>query len=235
MVFNKDLNELVIELKESYRKAEPFPHVVINDLFKDSALDACLNEIPDSEKDLNLNWNTFADPTLQVKKSLDGRTQDLSRFPNTFKILQSLNSYEFVKFLRDLLDIPDLMSDSTYRGAGIHEISRGGKLGVHVDFSKYMNFWRRANCLLYLNKDWKDEYEGHLQLFDKSVRDGGKCIKKVAPSYNSLIIFGTSKNSWHGHPTPLNTPPGVKRRSLATYYYAPTPGEDTVEHGTIFK
>lgn len=48
------------------------------------------------------------------------------------------------------------------------------------------------------------------------------------------MIFSTVKEALHGHPTPLNTPPGVARRSLALYYYAntwePAVQERTTQH-----
>ena len=116
-------------------------------------------------------------------------------------------------------------------------IPKGGRLGVHIDFTKHQNIhylWRRCNVLLYLNKGWKDEWNGHLELWDKPRKKGGKCVKKIKPSFNRIVIFGTLKNSWHGHPKPLNCPSEIMRCSLATYYYSEIPSEDNSVHSTIF-
>ena len=54
-------------------------------------------------------------------------------------------------------------------------IPKGGRLGVHIDFTKHQNIhylWRRCNVLLYLNKGWKDEWNGHLELWDKPRKKG---------------------------------------------------------------
>ena len=116
-------------------------------------------------------------------------------------------------------------------------IPRGGKLGVHIDFSRALfdnSKYRRLNVLLYLNENWQREWEGALELWNKRPADGGQCVKRVYPTFNKIVIFGTSKNSWHGHPTPLNCPEGEYRKSLATYYYSSQPGDDLEEHSTIY-
>ena len=57
--------------------------------------------------------------------------------------------------------------------------------------------------MIYLNKNWKEEYGGYLELWDKDMT---KCIKKIAPTFNTMVIFSTTDFSNHGHPDPLNCP-----------------------------
>jgi hypothetical protein len=41
------------------------------------------------------------------------------------------------------------------------------------------------------------------------------------------VILETSETSFHGHPVPMELPPGIFRRSLALYYYSlPRPERD---------
>src|SRR5262249_25503622 len=49
------------------------------------------------------------------------------------------------------------------------------------------------------------------------------------------VVFSTTKESLHGHPVPLATPPGVARKSIALYYYTNTwnPAEQEY-HNTIY-
>ena len=86
-----------------------------------------------------------------------------------------------------------------------------------------------------MNKNWSDNYEGFLELWDLS---GGKMdlIGKFAPLLNRCVIFETSEISFHGHPKPLNTPEGVSRKSIATYYYTKDRPENEIaaEHNTIY-
>jgi Rps23 Pro-64 3,4-dihydroxylase Tpa1-like proline 4-hydroxylase len=89
---------------------------------------------------------------------------------------------------------------------------------VHADFNRHekLNLDRRLNLLLYLNRDWKEEYGGHLQLW---TRDMGRCVVKVLPVFNRCVVFSTTDFSYHGHPDPLTCPPGRTRKSIAMYYY----------------
>jgi hypothetical protein len=132
--------------------------------------------------------------------------------------------------------IDNLIPDPSFEGGGLHQIVPGGKLGVHTDFNKHRDFGldRRLNLLLYLNKNWKEEYGGHLQLWDKEMTH---CEAKVLPIFNRVMIFGTNDFTYHGHPDPLQSPEGMTRKSLALYYFSNgRPAEEiTGEHSTIFR
>ena len=133
-------------------------------------------------------------------------------------VLDQLNSATFINFLEELTGIKGLIADPHYVGGGMHQTVRGGSLGIHVDFNKHslFNLYRRINVLLYLNKDWKEEWGGSLELWDHKVQ---KCYEKVLPVYNRLAIFTTSEGSQHGYPDPLTCPKEETRKSLAWYYY----------------
>jgi Rps23 Pro-64 3,4-dihydroxylase Tpa1-like proline 4-hydroxylase len=210
---------------------EPFRHYVIDNLFDSDILRTFNNA--DTLKSIKGNKSTFNNDK-EIKTGISHLDESSG---NVYKVLQYLNSQEFVSFLSELTDIPDLEGDPDFNGGGIHLIPRGGKLNVHIDFSRALydeNKFRRVNVLLYLNENWIDEWEGSLELWDKKPSDGGICVKKVLPIFNRIIIFGTSKESWHGHPTPLNCPENEYRKSLATYYYSSLPGDDLEIHSTVY-
>ena len=129
--------------------------------------------------------------------------------------------------------IGGLLPDPSYFGGGLHKIQAGGFLEIHSDFNhlKRYNLERRLNLLLYLNKDWSPDYHGDLELWDRP-----SMIKatSVAPLFNRCVVFSTTKESLHGHPTPLATPPGVDRMSLALYYYTNTWVPSVEEHSTLY-
>jgi hypothetical protein len=134
-----------------------------------------------------------------------------------------------------LTGITGLIPDPSFNGGGCHQIQRGGKLGVHVDFNKLktVNLDRRLNLLVYLNKNWKDEYGGHFELWDA---EGKSSLKKVAPLFNRCVIFSTTETSYHGHPHPLTCPEGSTRKSVALYYYTNgrDDGQTAKPHSTVF-
>ena len=124
-----------------------------------------------------------------------------------------------MEFLQKITGIEEtLIPDPYFEGGGFHEIKPGGFLKVHVDFhkNKKLQLSRRVNFLIYLNKDWEEEYGGHLELWEK---DMSQCVSKILPKFNRAAMFSTTGDSWHGHPDPLNCPEGKSRKSLALYYY----------------
>jgi hypothetical protein len=213
---------------EVYVGNAPFPHIVIDEFFESKAMSEVLTEVD------------AIDRSKRYAKFLDRETGH-NKFaffpevvgPNTAHLAQCLNSGPFLAYLEKLTGIPNLIADPSYFGGGVHWIENGGYLEVHADFNhlKNYNLARRINLLLYLNKDWKDEYNGHLELWDRSTMTKHKT---VAPIFNRAVIFSTVKEALHGHPTPLSAPPGVARRSLALYYYTNTWEPASQAHTTLY-
>jgi len=141
-----------------------------------------------------------------------------------------------LQFLETLTGIKGIVPDPYFVGGGLHQIKPGGKLGVHADFNHHekLNLDRRINVLIYLNKDWKEEYGGHFELWNKEMT---AAEQKILPLFNRCAIFSTTSTSFHGHPTPLSCPPDRTRKSIATYYYSNgRPAEEVGEsHSTLFK
>jgi hypothetical protein len=139
----------------------------------------------------------------------------------------------FTFILSQLTGIDDLIVDAQMLGGGVHLVKPGGLLRVHADFRRHLsyNLERRLNLLFYVNDDWKDEYGGHLELWDQSM---ARCERRVLPSANRCVVFNTSDKSYHGHPRPLTSPDGVLRRSIALYFYTVEPGAevDPRKHAT---
>ena len=113
-------------------------------------------------------------------------------------------------------------------GGGMHQIPQGGFLKMHVDFNLHpKGLYRRANLLLYVNEEWNSEWGGNLQLGE---------LVTVEPLGGRAVLFGTTEDSWHGHPEPLETPDGVSRRSIAVYYYTKTAPPGLADpHTTVYR
>ncbi len=88
--------------------------------------------------------------------------------------------------------------------------------------------------MLYLNRDWEEDFGGHIELWDSGMK---QCIKKILPIFNRVVIFNTTETSFHGHPEPLNCPTDRSRKSLALYYYTIGQQEDDISqtHSTLFR
>lgn len=223
------LEKLAIKYREEYHQAKPFPHVVIDNFLPESVLDGVFNEFPKID---SINWQKFDAP--EEKKLAAKQEQQMG--DNTRLLLYQLNSSTLVNFLEALTGIDGIIPDPHFEGGGLHQIQRGGYLKMHVDFNRYskLRLDRRLNLLIYLNKNWQEEYGGHLELWDKDMT---QCEKKILPVFNRCVIFSTTDYSYHGHPDPLNCPDGQTRKSLALYYYSNGRPEQEVSpgHSTIFQ
>jgi Rps23 Pro-64 3,4-dihydroxylase Tpa1-like proline 4-hydroxylase len=147
-----------------------------------------------------------------------------------------MNSWEMLHFLERLTGIDGLIPDPYFGGGGIHQIEPGGFLEVHADFNWHpkLRLDRRLNMLIYLNRDWPEEYGGHLELWDRQLRE---CVRSILPVFNRTVVFSTTDSSYHGHPRPLGCPPGRTRKSVSLYYYTNgRPDEErSAPHDTIFR
>jgi 2-oxoglutarate-Fe(II)-dependent oxygenase superfamily protein len=216
-------------LRPRYVSAQPFPHIVLDNLFPDEVLEQALADFPRPD---DIPWRRFDNPT---EKKL-GYWHESELRPNLQLFLYEMSSAPMVKFLQDLTGIEGLIPDPWYGGAGPHQIEPGGFLKVHVDFNLHplMKLDRRLNMLVYLNQGWKEEYGGHLELWN---RDVSRCEKKVLPVFNRTVVFSTTDFSFHGHPEPLACPEGRTRKSVSFYYYSNgRPDEErSAPHDTVFR
>lgn len=221
------------KLKKDYMQASPFPHIVMHDFIKLELLTKIANEFPDLSK-LQGSVKIF-DNSREVKLASQGM-EDLS--PQALYLTSYLQSDLFLKWLNELSSISEpLISDPYLSGGGYHEIKKGGFLKIHADYNKHpkLDLDRRLNLLIYLNKDWEDEWGGGLQLFGD---DMDLPQQKVTPRFNTAVIFTTTSYTYHGHPDPLSCPSNRSRQSLAYYYFSigrPESESSKSVHSTLFK
>ena len=198
-----------------YKNAEPFPYFVTKDFFNKKDLKDCSLAIENNIN--NLKWQKQERITdYQVNKRWIENPVHMPK--EVQKILWQLHSVEFLNFLKDLTGIEGLIDDPSNTGGGIHCTSRGGKLNIHKDFDYNPEtlLRRQINVLIFLNEDWKSDWKGDLELWDKNLKQKRVSIK---PDFNTMVIFNTTNNALHGCPEPLQCPPERHRISLATYYY----------------
>tara|TARA_E500000331_G_C17229973_1_gene702168 strand:- start:531 stop:1340 length:810 start_codon:yes stop_codon:yes gene_type:complete len=209
------LNLVASKMKDNYILNKPFPHIVIDNLFNQELLENIIEELPDlSKSKKSQHLSDGAQEKYQTNRG------DQMQNGNTKDFLRYLNSHEFVDFLQILTSTKQaLIPDPHFIGGGYQEVKRDGMLKMHIDFHKHpeTRLDRRLNCLIYLNHQWKEEYNGHLMLYNKEMSE---CTKKILPVFNRLVVFSTSNYSFHGLPEPIACPPEMSRKSLALYFYS---------------
>lgn len=200
------------ELAGAYCFAEPYPHIVLDNFLPEAMAEDILANFPVEKQDGEVNFvgGYFEHNKRQILPYACNQA--------ALNYFLFFNSAPFLQFLEGLTAVDGLIPDPYFSGGGFHEIARDGKLGIHADFriQNQLHLNRRLNVLIYLNKNWKQEYGGELEIWDREM--SGK-VKGIEPVFNRCVIFNTDADSYHGHPDPLNTPDAITRKSLALYYY----------------
>lgn len=195
-----------------YRGAAPFPHVVIDDFLEPDLAEEASAAFPIADDEIWIHYSHYNSDKHGLTK--------IDVIPEPMRsILMTLNSPRFLRHLEKLTGIDGLLADPDLEGGGLHQSQVGGYLNVHADFTVHpirRDLRRRVNLLVYLNDDWKDEYEGHLELWSRDMKT---CHARISPLLNRCVIFDTDVDSYHGVPEPLRCPPDRTRNSMALYYY----------------
>ena len=222
----------VVPLKKIYKNNKPFPHIVLDNFIDEELLNNVLDEFPDLYT--VENKRSFNEPK-QIKFGSIG-FENLSDTAN--QLISFLNNDIFLKYLQELTGIKEpLISDPYLSGGGYHEIKNGGVLKVHADFNRHpsLELDRRVNLLLYLNKNWKEEWGGNLELYSPINLD--EPAVKITPEFNRCVIFNTTSYTYHGHPEVISCPEGISRKSIALYYFSTgrPKSEVSEKHSTMWK
>jgi 2OG-Fe(II) oxygenase superfamily len=218
-------------LRAAYANADPFPHLVLDDVLDRATYARAAQEFPPLADG---SWTNY----VHVNELKYANTKPVTWGPTLRALLRTLTTPRFVHFLEGLTGIGGLLADRAMDGGGLHQVPAGGFLNVHADFTAHhavANWQRRVNVLLYFNDLWHPDWGGELELW---ARDMSRPVTRIAPVANRMMVFTTDEKSFHGHPDPLRCPSGEARKSLALYYfttesqpmvrstnYQPRPGE----------
>lgn len=211
---NRANNKIKKSKKDINFFIRPYKHLVIDNFFDLKLIDECLKNFPNK---LNKKWEFTNDKDIEIKY----RSRWTSEFDipeGIIDVVRILNGADFLKSVSEIFKIKKLIPDPYFTGGGLNVTQKGGLLDVHVDgnYHDATGLNRRLNALLFLNKNWNSSWGGEFGLYDSK---GKKCIKKIEPIFNRLIVFDTHDTSWHGLPDPINFPKKTPRRSILLYYY----------------
>ena len=222
-IFGEWTNQIDL-LREKFITAQPFGNIVIPNFLNHNFAELLYKEFPDVTDD----WHFYNNP-IEVKFAYD----DIKNLKNNIKkLFYLLSTKEIIKLFSSISGIDNIQHDPYLHGAGLHAHPRNGRLHMHLDYEKhpFTNNERRLNIILYLSKDWKKEWNGETQLWDKNMIN---CVVKSPVVFNTAFIFTTNNNSWHGLPEKITCPSDVLRKSLAYYYVSPiTSIADTTKKGS---
>jgi Rps23 Pro-64 3,4-dihydroxylase Tpa1-like proline 4-hydroxylase len=227
-VFNPEVvsDATVERLKKYFNEIPPYRHFYIDGFLKEEFANKLYENFP-APDDMTRKYNG-----LNEKKA---EGTDFSKFNPAFQELKDqLAKPEINEWLTKITGIKDVFSIDDPLGAGVHQGENGSYLDIHIDFNIHpnLNIYRRLNLLIFLNKNWKEEYGGHSEMWNADVSELGAAY---LPSWNRCVVFESSQISYHGY-AKINIPPGESRKSFFNYYYTKEhEGGENKYHDTVFK
>jgi hypothetical protein len=210
----------------------PFPHVVLDDFLAPDYADELLFGFPSFDRGY-----AVGDDGKTGDKSTVSRIRALG---DAYARLDDLvQSPDFLQWLSEATQIPELLYDPFYLGGGTHNNREGMSLNAHIDFNYHASerWHRRLNLLVYLNHDWQHEWGGALELYKDPHQAHGADVS-ITPLFNRCVIFATTEHSWHGFDR-ISLPEKSKsetRKSIALYFYTKERPQQEIadRHTTIY-
>ena len=205
--------EGIAKLKSDFDSAIPCRHLALENFLS-----------VELANDLFENFPKMEDLKVRRKSLNENKAEDyhFDRFhPSFSKLREIISSKEFYAFMEQVTGIEGLHTTQDALGSGVHQGANGSFVDVHIDvnMNPEQGLWRRINLLIYLNRNWKLEYGGDLELWSKDMK---VMHKKYPPAFNCAVIFETDERSPHGY-SKINIPEGESRKSFYTYYYTAIP------------
>jgi len=197
------------KLNNEFIDNKPYSYVIIDNFFKDDIANNITSNFPKVDN----NWHKYNNP-IEYKFALDNLK---NMPPNISDIFNLLSTNNFIDIIKKITNIQTLEYDPYLHGAGLHSHPNNGRLHIHLDYEKHpiSGKERRLNLIYFTNNDWKEEYNGDLQIWEKNM---SSCAKKIYPKFNRAIIFQTNDISWHGLPEKIVCPENISRQTLAYYW-----------------
>lgn len=214
------------ELAKAFSTGKPYPHIVMDQFLREDTALRMFEQFPSFDK--------FG----RHYKGLNENKSEGSLFdtydPIFKEVKDELSSDAFSKWIGEVTGIEESFITDDNLGAGLHQGGNGSFLDIHIDFNIHpkKNVHRRLNLLIYLNKDWKPDYNGAMEMWDEKMT---KCEKEVMCNFNRALIFETSEISYHGYTKALNLPEGVSRKSFFAYFYTHKREGAAKYHDTVFR
>jgi 2OG-Fe(II) oxygenase superfamily len=190
-----------------YQTAIPFSHVIIDNFLDESLAEYLLQDFPDVSVMNRSHHYLFANKyELAIENTI---STSFSEF------YQEITSSRLQLFVSEIVG-EDLFVDTELCGC-LHQGINGSFLDMHTDFNLHLlknNWLHSSNIIIYLNKDWKEEFGGNLLL--KSELKG--ITSNIIPQFNRCIIMQSDDTTYHGY-SQLKLPKGLTRKSIFVPIY----------------
>jgi Rps23 Pro-64 3,4-dihydroxylase Tpa1-like proline 4-hydroxylase len=208
-----------------YSHGVPVPWLYFDDFLPRELLEAVQQDIENIPKHL---WSNFTRNGSNMKECNNMRYSPLIR-----DLVLNLNSGEFLGWLENITGIKKLIPDPLLIGAGLMRCYNGDSLKLHTDFNwnEQLHLNRSLSAILYLGKDWDPTWGGNLEFWDF---DRTKCLHRIEPRPNRLLLWNYDERLVHGHPNPITCPPDASRDGLRLFYFTSNASPLSPPHRSLY-
>jgi Rps23 Pro-64 3,4-dihydroxylase Tpa1-like proline 4-hydroxylase len=192
------------KIKEDFNDTKkPFRYTVISNFFNKNTYKKLNSEYPPIN---DKRWYKYRDKIDNKKNIFEQKMVGISN-PNdlpshSLKIFKYLNSYQFCKEIEKSTGIKGLLPDTHNeigQWAGMRAMLKGAYQKIHSDarLHPHLKLEKKITIVGYVNDNWVKEDGGYTEIWNNTMT---KCVDKVAPIGNSILLFENTSKSYHGVP-----------------------------------
>lgn len=199
-------------LKQTFLKKGEVNSFIIDDLLDEELALRIFKAFPDKSQ-------------MKQRKSLREFKNVAAQMDNYDPILEealyAFQDERVVKIVERITGLTPLIPDDKLYAGGISLMSQGNFLNPHLDNSHNndRSLYRVLNLLYYVTPEWKQEYGGNLELWDRGVK---KEQRTIFSKFNRLAVMITNQSSIH---SVSKVTVDKSRCCVSNYYFSPKSAE----------
>lgn len=208
-----------------YLQGTPVPWLTFDDFLPDDVLKNVQQDIQRMPTHI---WSKFV-----RNGSFMLECNNLKYAPHVRELVLNLNSSEFIRWLETVTGIKKLIPDPLLIGAGLMRCGNGDCLKLHTDFNwnDQLHLNRALSLIVYISKKWNPSWGGNLEFWSL---DREKCLHKIAPTPNRMLLWNYDENLVHGHPAPIACPDNEFRDGLRLFYFTSNATPNSPPHRSLY-
>lgn len=207
----EQLEESREQCRDRFGRAQPFPHLVIDELFE-----------PDQ---IRVAAGTFPGPSeMAPKPGRQGVLECADRQllpPLLWQISDELLGQRFVAWLSGVSGVAELRTDPGANWGALRQSGDDVEGGVHIAPAQPENspLFRRLTLILHLSEGLGEDDGGFFQLWDQDKVAPRTCI---APLFNRAVVFLNIPTAYH-NASRTHLGPGRTRKTMQILYFTEGP------------
>lgn len=215
MMSYEELEGSAAESRARFLGADPFPHLVIDEVFRPDLLRQAVREFPGPEQMAERGG----------RKGMLELTDPTSVPPGLLEMRSELLGERFRRWLSFVSGIDDLITDPDGSWGALRQSGDGVEGKIHAPPLRHPNkpWYRRLTLILHLTDGLTETNGGCFQLWDTAKVDPRVTI---APLFNRAVVFLGTPTAFHSASLTRLGPDQTRKVMQTLYFTKEAPRED---------